>query len=78
MLESSRRQSFAVPSSMPCDRQQQVAEAARLAASYLSAGDRSADFIALLGHALLREDAESRRQSSAAFALLVDALRYRG
>src|SRR6266568_4658861 len=60
-----------------CDRQQQVAEAARLAASYLSAGDRSADFIALLGHALLREDAESRRQSSAVFALLVDALRYR-
>ncbi len=40
-----------------CDRQQQVAEAARLAASYLTAGHRSADFIALLGHALLREDA---------------------
>jgi len=40
-----------------CDRQQQVAEAARLAASYLSAGHRPADFIALLGHALLREDA---------------------
>jgi nitrite reductase/ring-hydroxylating ferredoxin subunit len=40
-----------------CDRQQQVAQAARLAASHLRAGDRSADFIALLGHALLREDA---------------------
>jgi hypothetical protein len=40
-----------------CDRQQQVAEAARLAASYLSTGNRSANFIALLGHALLREDA---------------------
>ena len=40
-----------------CDRQQQVAEAARLAASYLSAGHQPADFIALLGHALLREDA---------------------
>jgi hypothetical protein len=40
-----------------CDRQQQVAEAARLAASCLSAGHRSAEFIALLGHALLREDA---------------------
>jgi nitrite reductase/ring-hydroxylating ferredoxin subunit len=39
------------------DRQQQVAEAARLAASELAASDRSADFIALLGHALLREDA---------------------
>jgi hypothetical protein len=40
-----------------CDRQQQVAEAARLAASSLSAGHRPADFMALLGHALLREDA---------------------
>jgi len=39
-----------------CDRQQQVAEATRLAAAYLSAGHPPADFIALLGHALLRED----------------------
>jgi len=39
-----------------CDRQQQVAEAMRLAAAYLSAGHPPADFIALLGHALLRED----------------------
>jgi nitrite reductase/ring-hydroxylating ferredoxin subunit len=39
-----------------CDRQQQVAEAARLAAG-LAARQRPADFIALLGHALLREDA---------------------
>jgi len=38
------------------DRQQQVAEAARLAASHLAAGQRPADLIALLGHALLRED----------------------
>jgi hypothetical protein len=40
-----------------CDRQQQVAEAARLAAHHFAAGYRPADFIALLGHALLREDA---------------------
>jgi nitrite reductase/ring-hydroxylating ferredoxin subunit len=39
------------------DRQQQVAEAARLAASHLATSHRPADFIALLGHALLREDA---------------------
>ena len=40
-----------------CDRQQQVAEAARLAASHLAAGHPPADLIALIGHALLREDA---------------------
>jgi hypothetical protein len=40
-----------------CDRQQQVAEATRLAAAYLSAGHPAGDLIALLGHALLREDA---------------------
>src|SRR6266536_3452546 len=40
-----------------CDRQRQVAEATRLAATYFSAGHPPADFIALLGHALLREDA---------------------
>jgi hypothetical protein len=40
-----------------CDRQQQVTEAARLAGSCLAAGNRSAELIALLGHALLREDA---------------------
>ena len=40
-----------------CDRQQQIAEAARLAASHLAAGRRPADFIAVLGHAVLREDA---------------------
>ena len=40
-----------------CDRQQQVAEAARLAAHHIAAGHPPADFIALLGHALLREDA---------------------
>jgi nitrite reductase/ring-hydroxylating ferredoxin subunit len=40
-----------------CDRQQQVAEATRLAAAHLSAGHPPAVFIALLGHALLREDA---------------------
>jgi nitrite reductase/ring-hydroxylating ferredoxin subunit len=39
-----------------CDRQQQVAEATRLAAAHLSGNDSTADFIALLGHALLRED----------------------
>jgi nitrite reductase/ring-hydroxylating ferredoxin subunit len=39
-----------------CDRQQQVAEAARLAASHLSAGRPPGSFIALLGHAVLRED----------------------
>jgi hypothetical protein len=39
-----------------CDRPQQVAEAARLAMSHLVAGHRG-DFIALLGHAVLREDA---------------------
>jgi len=40
-----------------CDRQQQIAEAARLAASHLAAGRRPSDFIAVLGHAVLREDA---------------------
>src|SRR6266851_2076456 len=40
-----------------CDRQQQVAEAARLAACHLAAGPPPADLIALIGHALLREDA---------------------
>jgi hypothetical protein len=40
-----------------CDRQQQVSEAAQLAASHLSAGYPAAELIALLGHALLREDA---------------------
>ena len=40
-----------------CDRQQQVAEAARLAACHLAAGHPPADLIALIGHALLREDA---------------------
>ena len=40
-----------------CDRQQQVGEAARLAADHIAAGHPPADFIALLGHALLREDA---------------------
>jgi hypothetical protein len=40
-----------------CDRQQQVAEAARLAASHLAAGRPPADFIAILSHAVLREDA---------------------
>jgi nitrite reductase/ring-hydroxylating ferredoxin subunit len=39
------------------DRQQQVATAARLAAAHLGAGHSGADLIALLGHALLREDA---------------------
>ena len=39
------------------DRQQQVAEAARIAACHLAAGYPPADLIALLGHALLREDA---------------------
>jgi nitrite reductase/ring-hydroxylating ferredoxin subunit len=40
-----------------CDRQQQVAQAGRLAAHHLAAGYPAADFIALLGLALLREDA---------------------
>ncbi len=40
-----------------CDRQHQVAEAARIVASHLAAGHQPADFIAVLGHALLREDA---------------------
>jgi nitrite reductase/ring-hydroxylating ferredoxin subunit len=40
-----------------CDRQQQVAEAARLAARHFAAGYRPADLIGLLSHALLREDA---------------------
>jgi hypothetical protein len=40
-----------------CDRQQQVAEAARLTASHLAAGWPPADFIAVLAHAVLREDA---------------------
>ncbi len=39
------------------DRQQQVAEAARLAACHLAAGHPGADLVALIGHALLREDA---------------------
>ncbi len=39
------------------DRQQQVAEAARVAAAHLAAGHPPADLFALLGHALLREDA---------------------
>lgn len=39
------------------DRQQRVAEAARLAAEHLASGRRPVDFMALLGHALLREDA---------------------
>lgn len=40
-----------------CDRQQQVEEAARLASHHLAAGHATADLIAILGHALLREDA---------------------
>jgi hypothetical protein len=40
-----------------CDRQQQITQAARLAASHLAPGRRPADFIAVLGHAVLREDA---------------------
>jgi len=40
-----------------CDRQQQVAEAARLAAQHLADGHAPAGLIALLGHALMREDA---------------------
>jgi hypothetical protein len=40
-----------------CDRQQQVAQAGRLAAHYLAARYPAVDLIALLGHALLREDA---------------------
>src|SRR5262249_1538661 len=40
-----------------CDRQQQIADAARLAATHLAAGRPPADFIAGLGHAVLREDA---------------------
>jgi hypothetical protein len=40
-----------------CDRQQQVAQAGRLAAHHLAASYPAADLIALLGHALLREDA---------------------
>jgi nitrite reductase/ring-hydroxylating ferredoxin subunit len=39
------------------DRQQQVAEAARLAASHLAAGRPPVDFISILTHAVLREDA---------------------
>ena len=39
------------------DRQQQVAETARLAACHLAAGQSGADLVALIGHALLREDA---------------------
>jgi hypothetical protein len=39
------------------DRQQQVAEAARLAACRLVGGRSGADLVALIGHALLREDA---------------------
>jgi nitrite reductase/ring-hydroxylating ferredoxin subunit len=40
-----------------CDRQQQVAQAAQLAATHLGAGRPPAELMALLGHALLREDA---------------------
>jgi nitrite reductase/ring-hydroxylating ferredoxin subunit len=40
-----------------CDRQQQVAQAARLAARHLASGGPPADLVALLGSALLREDA---------------------
>ena len=40
-----------------CDRQHQVAQAGRLAAHHLAAGYPAADLIALLGHALVREDA---------------------
>jgi hypothetical protein len=40
-----------------CDRQQQIAETARLAATHLAAGRPPADFISVLGHAVLREDA---------------------
>jgi hypothetical protein len=40
-----------------CDRQQQIAEAGRLAACHLAAGHPPANLIALMGHALLREDA---------------------
>jgi hypothetical protein len=40
-----------------CDRQQQIAEAGRLAAQHLAAGHAPAGLIALLGHALMREDA---------------------
>jgi nitrite reductase/ring-hydroxylating ferredoxin subunit len=39
------------------DRQQQVEEAARLTSHHLTLGYPAADLIALLGHALLREDA---------------------
>jgi nitrite reductase/ring-hydroxylating ferredoxin subunit len=40
-----------------CDRQQQVSEAARLAAHHIALGHSPTDLIELLGHALLREDA---------------------
>ena len=40
-----------------CDRQQQIAQAGRLAARHLAASYPAADLIALLGDALLREDA---------------------
>ena len=40
-----------------CDRQQQVTQAAQLAACHFAASRQGAGFIALLGHALLREDA---------------------
>jgi hypothetical protein len=40
-----------------CERRQQVAEAARLAACHLAAGRPSGELLALLGRALLREDA---------------------
>jgi nitrite reductase/ring-hydroxylating ferredoxin subunit len=40
-----------------CDRQQQVDEAARLTSRHLAAGYPAAELIAVLGHALLREDA---------------------
>jgi hypothetical protein len=40
-----------------CERRQQVAEAARLAACHLAAGRPGGELLALLGRALLREDA---------------------
>jgi len=40
-----------------CDRQQQVAQAAQLATCHFAVGRQGDVFIALLGHALLREDA---------------------
>jgi hypothetical protein len=40
-----------------CDRQQQILQAAQLTDSHLSAGYPASELVALLGHALLREDA---------------------